>query len=213
MGVEERKGRERLQRKGQIVDAARQLFLENGFLNVTMNEIAEATELSTGTLYLYFKNKEDIFGALAAIGAEKLDEVIEKALSRKDPLDETNITKFIREYLDIYNDYGCYFDVLLLNYRGKGSVNLSDGYAKTIKEQTEKTLMRAIQFFSSTVGERAVDAERAKRLTLAFWSSLLGMSQLVNIGQKKLLPKELVDATIETAAGLLHSAFIPENRR
>jgi len=210
MGVKERKGRERLQRKGQIVDAARQLFLENGFLNVTMNEIAKATELSTGTLYLYFKNKEDIFGALAAIGAVKLDEVIEKALSRKDPLDETNITKFIREYLDIYNDYGCYFDVLLLNYRGKGSVNLSDGYAKTIKEQTEKTLMRAIQFFSSTVGERAVDVERAKRLTLAFWSSLLGMSQLVNIGQKKLLPKELVDATIETAAGLLHSAFIPK---
>ena len=213
MGVKERKERERLQRKGQILDAARQLFLENGFLNVTMNEIAEATELSTGTLYLYFKNKEDIFAALAAVGAEKLDEVIERALSRKDPLDETNITKFIRDYLDIYNDYGCYFDVLLLNYRGKGSVNLSDGYAQTIKEQTEKTLMRAIQFFSSTVGERAVDVERAKRLTLAFWSSLLGMSQLVNIGQKKLLPKEMVDETIETAAGLLHSAFIPENRR
>lgn len=210
MGVKERKERERRQRKMQILEAAKALFLKNGFLNVTMNDIASATELSTGTIYLYFKNKEDIFAALAAIGSEKLDEIVDKTLSGKNPLDKNNITKFIRDYLAIYNDYGCYFDLLLLNYRGKGQVNLSDGYAKDIREKTESSLLKCIQYFSSAVGEKAVEFEKAKRLTLAFWTSLLGMSQLVNIGQKKLLPPELVDETIETAASLLHDAFVPK---
>jgi AcrR family transcriptional regulator len=209
MGVKERKERERRQRKSEILETAKSLFLKNGFLNVTMNEIAAATELSTGTIYLYFKNKEDIFAALAVIGSEKLDEIVDKVLSKKNPLDKKNITHFIHAYLAVYNDYGCYFDLLLLNYRGKGHVNLSDGYTKAIREKTESSLLKCIQYFSSTVGEKAVDFERAKRLTLAFWTSLLGMSQLVNLGQKNLLPPELVDETIETAAGLLHDAFVP----
>lgn len=209
MGVKERKEREKQERRNQILETARSLFLRNGFLNVTMNDIARATELSTGTIYLYFKNKEDIFGALAIIGSQRLDKIVDKVLSKKNPLDKKNITRFIHEYLKIYNDYGCYFDVLMLNYRGKGEVKLSDGYAKALREKTESSLYKCVHFFSSAVGEKAVDFEKAKRLTLAFWTSLLGMSQLANIGQKKLLPPELVDETIETAASLLHDAFVP----
>lgn len=207
MGVKERKEREKKQRREEILETAKSLFLKKGFLNVTMNDIAGATELSTGTIYLYFKNKEDIFAALAAVGSEKLDQIVDKTLSKKNPLEKKNITKFIHEYLDIYNDYGCYFDLLLLNYRGRGQVNLSDGYSRAIREKTENSLMKCVKYFSSAVGEKAVDFEKARRLTLAFWTSLLGMSQLANIGQKKLLPPELVDETIETAASLLHDAF------
>lgn len=212
MGVKERKEREKRERRSMILETARRLFLQNGFLNVTMNDIAKATEFSTGAIYLYFKNKEDIFASLAAIGSQKLDEVVGKILSKKDPLDKKNITKFIRNYLEIYNDYGCYFDVLLLNYRGRGEVKLSKELAKTIREQTESSLYKCVHFFSSAVGAKAVDFEKAKRLTLAFWSALLGMSQLANIGQKKLLPPELVDETIETAASLLRDAFIPREK-
>lgn len=207
MGVKERKERERNQRKEFILETARNLFLANGFLNVTMKDIAGAAEFSTGALYLYFRNKEDIFAALAAIGSERLDRLVDKTLARKEPLDKKNITRFIRDYLKIYNGYGCYFDVLLLNYRGKGEVKLSDGYASAIRRQTESSLMKCINFFSSAVGKKAVDMQKASHLTLAFWTALLGMSQLVNIAEKKLLPKELVDGTIETAAGLLHDAF------
>ena len=61
MGIAERREREREQRRADILDAAEKLFVEKGVANTTMDEVAETAEFSKGTLYLYFKNRDDIF--------------------------------------------------------------------------------------------------------------------------------------------------------
>ena len=60
MTVAERRQREREARRHQILKAAERLFLEKGFDNVTVDDIAMAAEVAKGTLYLYFKNKNDL---------------------------------------------------------------------------------------------------------------------------------------------------------
>lgn len=65
MGVNERKEREKQQRKEEIVRAAEEVFFSRGFDSSTMDDIAEQAELSKGTLYLYFKSKEDLHMAVA----------------------------------------------------------------------------------------------------------------------------------------------------
>ena len=65
MGIAERKEREKQQRKEEIVQAAEEVFLSRGFDRSTMDDIAEQAELSKGTLYLYFKSKEDLHMAVA----------------------------------------------------------------------------------------------------------------------------------------------------
>lgn len=64
MAVADRKQREKEQRRIEIIDAAEKLFYKKGFDNVTMDEIAEAVELSKGLLYVYFKNKDSLFFAI-----------------------------------------------------------------------------------------------------------------------------------------------------
>ncbi len=64
MGIFERRIRERRQRRHQIMEAAELVFQEQGFTNATLVEIADNAEVSPGTIYLYFKNKEDIFLSL-----------------------------------------------------------------------------------------------------------------------------------------------------
>lgn len=64
MTVAERKQREKEVRRNRIIDAAEKLFYEKGFDNVTMDEIASAVELSKGSLYLVFKNKDSLFFAI-----------------------------------------------------------------------------------------------------------------------------------------------------
>jgi AcrR family transcriptional regulator len=66
MGIEERKQREREQRKQDIIDAAEMVFAHHGFENSTMDNVADAAEYSKGTLYLYFKNKQEICMAIVA---------------------------------------------------------------------------------------------------------------------------------------------------
>lgn len=52
------------ERKDQILNAAEGVFTEKGFDNARMDDIAEGTGLSKGTLYLYFKNKDALIVAI-----------------------------------------------------------------------------------------------------------------------------------------------------
>ncbi len=65
MGIAERKEREKMQRREEIIQAAEKVFFSRGFEKATMDDIAERAELSKGTLYLYFKSKEDLHMAVA----------------------------------------------------------------------------------------------------------------------------------------------------
>jgi len=65
MGIQERKEREKERRRQQILVAAKKIFYQKGFNKSTMEDIARAAELSPGTLYLYFKNKDELFASLS----------------------------------------------------------------------------------------------------------------------------------------------------
>lgn len=61
MGTRERKEREKEVRRQQILVAAKRIFSDKGFAKATMEDIAKEAELSLGTLYLYFKNKDELY--------------------------------------------------------------------------------------------------------------------------------------------------------
>ena len=81
MGIAERKEREKLQRRKDIIDAAEKVFFSRGFESATMDEIAEMAELSKGTLYLYFKSKEDLQFTIFMRGSDILMKMMKGNLS------------------------------------------------------------------------------------------------------------------------------------
>jgi AcrR family transcriptional regulator len=70
MGIRERQSRERDTVRRKILNAARTLFLSDGYANVSMRKIADQIEYSPGAIYSYFQSKEDIFFALAEEGLQ-----------------------------------------------------------------------------------------------------------------------------------------------
>jgi TetR/AcrR family transcriptional regulator len=79
MGIAERKEREKQLRREEIVMAAEKVFFSKGFDLSTMDDIAEEAELSKGTLYLYFKSKEDLHMAVARKSIHLLRNITLKA--------------------------------------------------------------------------------------------------------------------------------------
>src|ERR1700677_5249841 len=57
-------GDEESAKRRQIIDGARAVFLAKGFDAASMNDIARAAAVSKGTLYVYFKHKEELFEAI-----------------------------------------------------------------------------------------------------------------------------------------------------
>ena len=68
MGIKERQERDREAVRRAILDAARDLFVTEGFQNVSIRKIAERIEYSPAAIYSYFPSKDDIFYALAEEG-------------------------------------------------------------------------------------------------------------------------------------------------
>ena len=84
-----------------LIDAARQVFARKGIERTTMNDIATASKKGRRTLYMYFKNKEEISTIVIENEMERLYEMLE-AVEKKDlPADEKLMT-FIYTRLDAF---------------------------------------------------------------------------------------------------------------
>src|SRR5581483_10936141 len=68
MGIKERQERDREAVRRGILDAARELFVAEGYQNVSIRKIAERIEYSPAAIYSYFPSKDDIFFSLAEEG-------------------------------------------------------------------------------------------------------------------------------------------------
>lgn len=82
MGVAERREREREQLRQQIVDAARDLLLEQGLAGLSMRAIAERIEYSPATIYIYFKDKEELVREVVHTGFELMGVTVAAELER-----------------------------------------------------------------------------------------------------------------------------------
>ncbi|QUH22395.1 TetR/AcrR family transcriptional regulator [Methanobacterium alkalithermotolerans] len=107
MTLSERKKREKEQRKKDIQEAARELLIEKGYENVTMNHIAQKSELARSTLYLYFKNKEEIYLDIALENFQVLNDKFQKCYKKKVSGME-KIRLLTRAYIKFYQEYPSY---------------------------------------------------------------------------------------------------------
>jgi len=87
MGIKERQERDREAVRRAILDAARELFVTEGFQHVSIRKIAERIEYSPAAIYSYFPSKDDIFFALAEEGFNILGRPALEQFQHLAPLD------------------------------------------------------------------------------------------------------------------------------
>jgi AcrR family transcriptional regulator len=86
-GAAERRTREREDRRRLILEAAARVFLRNGYAATNTNMIADEADIAVGTIYLYFKNKQEILLHLYKDGRERVHRLVaEAAQANDDPL-------------------------------------------------------------------------------------------------------------------------------
>ena len=111
MGIQERKEREKGHRREEILDAAQEVFFEKGLYVATMDEIAEKAELSKGTLYLYYKNKEDLYIAVMMRGMEILRDIFTE-VSRSGESSAKMLVALADAYIGFFNNHREHFRMI-----------------------------------------------------------------------------------------------------
>jgi AcrR family transcriptional regulator len=99
MGIQERRTRQKLSLRQEILDAARELFVRDGYENVTMRRIAERIEYSPTTIYLHFKDKDELLHEICEeMFRELADQLEAVSAAETDPVE--GLKKGLRTYIE-----------------------------------------------------------------------------------------------------------------
>lgn len=100
MGVKERREREKSETRDKILDAARELFITEGFEGVSMRKVAEKIEYSPTAIYVHFADKQELFRELCHQDYARLAEVFQSSVMSTDPIER------LKQIGAIYVDFG-----------------------------------------------------------------------------------------------------------
>ena len=203
MGVKERKARQKKFLRQEILDAASELFVKEGYENVSMRRIAEKIEYSPTTIYLYFRDKAELLEQVCSETFARLSQ----ALSRIQELPGDPIER-LRRGLLAYIKFG------LENphhYRATFMMKISDGFDKDKYHQPDSPGIQAFDFLRRCVFDcisagklRNTDAELVSQV---LWAGMHGITSLLItfdgfpwVGKERLI-QSMVDTLVEGVAG------------
>ena len=89
-------------KKWEIVKAAAALFIKQGTVNTGVREIAEASGITVGTLYHYFKSKDDIISAFMDYAVFSTNDFLSEFETTLEPMDPA---KALRSAMELYLDF------------------------------------------------------------------------------------------------------------
>jgi AcrR family transcriptional regulator len=207
MGIQERKEREKQQRREDILDAAERVFADKGVDHSTMDDVAEESELSKGTLYLYFKTKDELFFGVTARGFSILANLFAEALEQEG----TGLQRARRmgeAYLAFFRRYPTYYAGL--SHYGGAEVDWEDhstpnaAACHDLGDQVLGYLEKAIRV---GIDDGSLRHDLNPMLTtLWLWVQLSGIIQFISTGKGEHIAKEyglsaeqLVETSFELA--------------
>jgi AcrR family transcriptional regulator len=172
MGIVERKEREKSEMKQFILDAAMNLFIEEGFENVSIRRIADKIEYSPATIYLYFKDKDEMLYTLHLAGFELLFKKQKAIQSENDAL--LRLKKHAEAYVSFGIENPEYYQLMFIMPGPIAKMKMADEWScgfrsydllkENIKDAMDKNLI--------PLGDIEIAA-------FAFWSFVHGIVSLL----------------------------------
>jgi AcrR family transcriptional regulator len=175
MGIQERKQRERERRRQQIIVAAKRVFSEKGYSKSTMEDIAREAELSPGTLYLYFKNKDELYASLSLRILQYLNIRLEDVKKEKDIEPRHKIAAIKEALFDVYQ-----FDpMILINMfhlqSSETLKNLSSPLLENITELSRNSLAILAEIFKDDSDKDIFAGHHPTAIADIVWSLFTGV--------------------------------------
>lgn len=144
-----RREREKLWQRREMLTAAIKLFSEKGYHSVSMQEIAKKSEFAIGTLYKFFKNKEDLYKSIIMEQADIFHKALTEALEEEDGEIE-KLRKYVQVKGAVFMDNISVVRLYFAETRG-ASFNIKAGLDKDIRQDYEVILQKLAQVFAEGI--------------------------------------------------------------
>jgi AcrR family transcriptional regulator len=172
MTISTRKERQKEELRTKILQSAKELFMEKGFEETSIRNIAERIEYSPTTIYLYFKDKDDIFFSLHQEGFALLNQYFKPLGHVTDPFERLKAIN--KAYISFAMENGEFYDLMFI---------IRSPMKSLTKEEIEwKEGERAFGFLLTTIQECInkgyFKGMQPEILAFTCWSMVHGISSL-----------------------------------
>ncbi|MCZ6806192.1 MAG: TetR/AcrR family transcriptional regulator [Deltaproteobacteria bacterium] len=130
-------------KRDRILKAAIKVFAKNGFYATRVSEIAKAAGVADGTIYLYFKNKDDVLISIFEDGIQQLLTILREVAASDDAV-EQRIARIIELQLGLLEDQRDLAEVITVNLRQS---------SRLLKQYAAPLFMEYIEVIASVVDE------------------------------------------------------------
>jgi AcrR family transcriptional regulator len=210
MGVMERRAREREVRRELAIDAAMKIYEEEGYHAITMDKIAERSELSRAALYLYFKNKEEILVSAIVAHSDYFAELLQEAYDNRESTKEQLLDKLWECFQKFYEKDPAAFTAWQYLHQSDVIGNLSPELRDILHEAGAKVVSFQHKIVEYAVAQNVFINCDHRALAEFIWASFLG---IVYIERSKtvLSRKNHLDRTQEVARKILAQGLLTSN--
>jgi AcrR family transcriptional regulator len=200
VGVRERRERQKETMRQEILDAARDLFVEQGYQNVSMRKIGEKIEYSPTTIYLYFKDKAELLYCICEETFARLLATLE-AIVETDSDPVSCLERGLRAYVEFGLDHPNHYIMSFLTPHDHGDLPEAYSYENSTGARAFDLLRTMVRRCVEGGYFRPVDVESTAQ---ALWASVHGVTSLLIVDkefpfvERTALVDRLVDMTIRS---------------
>ncbi|MGB0166021.1 MAG: TetR/AcrR family transcriptional regulator [Luteibaculum sp.] len=175
-----RKSKEKAIRKSEILAAAEKVFFKNGLSSASMDAVAQEANVSKGTLYLYFKNKNALYRAILRRAFETLHSLLNNYVKPETQTGKEQIVEAGRAYVKFSKEYPGYFDAIL--HYENDTVGLDNVESESLKSMIAGN--QVLELLASCVKRGQEDGTVNSKLhplkqALILWGTITGILQML----------------------------------
>ncbi len=182
MGTKSRRLREKENRINEIRAAAKKVFFEKGYKHATIDEIAAEAEVSKGTIYLYFKTKDELYIYLMMPALEELGRRIllfEETLTKGNLHSGHEVVRGLLEVLwGIYEYDPEGIRIVQVFYQGEPFFDLSEEVLKVFNDRAKTNFEICRRVIDKAVEMNLLRKVDSVKLVDMVWAMFIGIIQL-----------------------------------
>lgn len=194
MGITERKEKQKQEIKKMILDASMKLFMEQGFENVSIRKIADLIEYSPTTVYLYFKDKNEILFNLHEQGFHKMAEYNADLWTIKNPL--VRLAKMGEYYIRFGLENPAFYELMFILKAPMEALEALD--EKCEWKSGDQALGKLKETIQECMDKKLIEKGDVDAVAMSIWSMVHGMVALaIRDRFDKLVPRDQMVAMMQ----------------
>lgn len=174
--------KEKEERVKEIIAAAKAVFFEKGYFGSTIDEIAQRAGISKGTVYLYFKNKDELYASLMLPMVDEFTELLlefERDVSQKKYKTGSEI---VMKFYEIFTQLYQYDPDSLRVFQVYHLLDLSEVMGKSVRKKHRLTAKKngtlATKIYSDAIDQGLLLPNNPLQVVNALWALFLGIVQV-----------------------------------